>query len=61
MTNESQIPFERRHVRTGQPRGGRPGNTNAWKTGWRSRVLVERRRAFMQLLKACREAAKAGR
>ena len=57
MTDESRIPFERRHVRTGQPRGARPGNANAYRHGLRSGSHTARRKAFMQLLRAIREAA----
>jgi hypothetical protein len=46
----------RRHVRTGRPRGARPGNTNALKHGRQSRAHIERRRALMTLLRQAREA-----
>jgi hypothetical protein len=62
MTGESlDIPFTRRHVRTGQPRGGRPGNQNAFKHGRRSAAFVACRKAFMQLLRMAREAAEMAR
>jgi hypothetical protein len=55
---EGLFSYRRPHRATGQPRGGRPGNRNAWKTGWRSRIhTVEPRKAFMHFLRQCREAA----
>jgi hypothetical protein len=57
MTDESlHIPFTRRHVRTGKPRGARPGNTNAFKHGRRSKAHVERRKALVWLMRKVREA-----
>jgi hypothetical protein len=61
VTNESrqsQIPFERRHVATGKPRGAKLGNQNAYRHGLRSKSYLDQRRAFMQLLRACRAAAR---
>jgi hypothetical protein len=57
VTDEGREPlFTRKHVRTGQPRGGRPGNTNAFKHGRRSRAHVEGRKALNALLRRCKQA-----
>jgi hypothetical protein len=52
------IPFRRLHRATGRRHGPLVGSQNAFRHGRRSKAFTERRRAFMMLLRRCREATR---
>jgi hypothetical protein len=47
---------KRRHVRRGRRKGAPPANSHALQHGRASRLVLEHRKALMELLRACREA-----
>jgi hypothetical protein len=50
MTSQSQ----RKHVRTGKPRDGHPGNAYSFRHGLRSAAVVAQRKSVNALLRQCR-------
>jgi hypothetical protein len=50
MGNDSPAQARIPHRRTGRPRGGKPGNLNAFKDGRNSAAALASRRAFNALM-----------
>jgi hypothetical protein len=55
-SRDGDLPFTRRHVRTGRPMGAPKENRNRWVHGRRSAAHVQGRKALNALIRRAREA-----